>query len=80
MQVVPDNQNRALYSIHAFKILFKEGGCSIFVPLFLNLIASARRYNQFEAQSAASMAHRVDPLQTFLSSFCCAGKLDSAYV
>jgi hypothetical protein len=63
MQVVPDNQNRALYSTHTFKILFKEGGCGTFVPLFLNLIASVRRYNQFEAQSAANMAPRVDPLQ-----------------
>lgn len=63
MQVVPDNQNRALYSTHTFKILFKEGGCGTFVPLFLNLIASVRRYNQFEAQSAAHMAPRVDPLQ-----------------
>ena len=63
MQVVPDNQNRALYSTHTFKILFKEGGCGTFVPLFLNLVASVRRYNQFEAQSAANMAPRVDPLQ-----------------
>ena len=62
-QVVPDNQNRALYSTHTFKILFKEGGCGTFVPLFLNLVASVRRYNQFEAQSAANMAPRVDPLQ-----------------
>lgn len=61
--VVPENQNRALYSTHTFKILFKEGGCGTFVPLFLNLVASVRRYNQFEAQSAASMAPRVDPLQ-----------------
>jgi len=59
--VVPDSQNRALYSTHTFKILFKEGGCGTFVPLFLNLITSVRRYNQFEAQSAA--APRVDPLQ-----------------
>jgi hypothetical protein len=64
MQVVPDNQNRALYSTHTFKILFKDGGCGTFVPLFLNLIASVRRYNQFEAQSAAAnVAARVDPLQ-----------------
>lgn len=63
MQVVPDNQNRALYSTHTFKILFKDGGCGTFVPLFLNLVASVRRYNQFEAQSAANMAPRVDPLQ-----------------
>ncbi|KAG0544429.1 hypothetical protein BDA96_02G274900 [Sorghum bicolor] len=61
--VVPDNQNRALYSTHTFKILFKDGGCGTFVPLFLNLVASVRRYNQFEAQSAANMAPRVDPLQ-----------------
>jgi hypothetical protein len=61
MQVVAEGQNRALYSTHTFKILFKEGGCGTFVPLFLNLITSVRRYNQFEAQSAA--APRVDPLQ-----------------
>ncbi|GJM98303.1 hypothetical protein PR202_ga15298 [Eleusine coracana subsp. coracana] len=62
--VVPDNQNRALYSTHTFKILFKEGGCGTFVPLFLNLMASVRRYNQFEAQSAAAnAAARMDPLQ-----------------
>ncbi|XP_008665159.2 uncharacterized protein [Zea mays] len=61
--VVPDNQNRALYSTHTFKILFKEGGCGTFVPLFLNLTVSVRRYNEFEAQSAANMAPRVDPLQ-----------------
>ncbi|CAN6211245.1 unnamed protein product, partial [Urochloa humidicola] len=61
--VVPDNQNRALYSTHTFKILFKEGGCGTFVPLFLNLIASVRRYNQFEGQFVANMAPRVDPMQ-----------------
>jgi hypothetical protein len=37
------------------KILFKEGGCGTFDPLFLNLIASMQRYNQIDAQSAASM-------------------------
>lgn len=57
-QVVPDNENRALYSTHSFKILFKEGGCGTFVPLFFNLIASVRRSQQ---QSTAEP--RVDPLQ-----------------
>ncbi|PWZ31455.1 hypothetical protein Zm00014a_020720 [Zea mays] len=37
------------------KILFKEGDCGTFDPLFLNLIASMQRYNQIDAQSAASM-------------------------
>jgi hypothetical protein len=37
------------------KILFKEGGCDTFDHLFLNLIASMQRYNQIDAQSAASM-------------------------
>ncbi|EMS46634.1 hypothetical protein CFC21_066708 [Triticum aestivum] len=59
--VVPESQNRALYSTHTFKILFKEGGCGTFVPLFLNLITSVRRYNQFEAQPAT--VPRVDPMQ-----------------
>lgn len=57
-QVVPDNENRALYSTHSFKILFKEGGCGTFVPLFFNLIGSVRRYNQNIAAQP-----RIDPLQ-----------------
>lgn len=58
--VVPNNEHRALYSTHSFKILFKEGGCGTFVPLFLNLISTVRQYNhhpQAEAQP------RMDPLQ-----------------
>ena len=58
--MVPDNEHRALYSTHSFKILFKEGGCGTFVPLFLNLITSVRRYNQ---QSNVGAEPRVDPLQ-----------------
>ncbi|KAJ4730503.1 classical AGP protein [Rhynchospora pubera] len=42
-------------------ILFKEGGCGTFVPLFLNLIASVRQYNQHSINAAA--VPRVDPLQ-----------------
>ncbi|KAI3916894.1 hypothetical protein MKW98_014355 [Papaver atlanticum] len=63
--VVPDGEHRALYSPHSFKILFKEGGCGTFVPLFFNLIASVRQYSQHSAaQFAASQAApRVDPLQ-----------------
>ncbi|MQM03612.1 hypothetical protein Taro_036389 [Colocasia esculenta] len=70
--VVPEGQPRALYSTHSFKILFKEGGCGTFVPLFLNLIASVRQYNQFQQTAAAryaanpdsaSESARVDPLQ-----------------
>ncbi|XP_010536223.1 PREDICTED: UPF0664 stress-induced protein C29B12.11c-like [Tarenaya hassleriana] len=60
--VVPENEHRALYSTHNFKILFKEGGCGTFVPLFLNLISSVRRYNQ-QMQQAAAAPPRVDPLQ-----------------
>ncbi|KAD5317844.1 hypothetical protein E3N88_17790 [Mikania micrantha] len=57
--VVPDGQHRALYSTHSFKILFKEGGCGTFVPLFFNLINSVRQYNQqFSAAAAAP-----DPLR-----------------
>ncbi|KAK6917034.1 hypothetical protein RJ641_017785 [Dillenia turbinata] len=58
--IVPDDQHRALYSTHSFKILFKEGGCGTFVPLFFNLIQSVRQYNQ---QFAAAAEARVDPLQ-----------------
>lgn len=60
IQVVPDNEHRALYSTHSFKILFKEGGCGTFVPLFFNLISSVRQYNQ---QSNVAAQPRVDPLQ-----------------
>ncbi|KAL4317818.1 hypothetical protein GQ457_18G008450 [Hibiscus cannabinus] len=58
--VVPENEHRALYSTHTFKILFKEGGCGTFVPLFLNLISSVRRCNQ---QVNHEPQPRVDPLQ-----------------
>nr|ADP88925.1 classical AGP [Gunnera manicata] len=56
--VVPENQHRALYSTHSFKILFKEGGCGTFVPLFFNLITSVRQYNQLSVPVV-----NVDPLQ-----------------
>jgi len=60
-QVVPNDQHRALYSTHSFKIIFKEGGCGTFIPLFFNLIASVRQYNQhYNMQQAQSY---VDPLQ-----------------
>ncbi|WJX93363.1 hypothetical protein P8452_74897 [Trifolium repens] len=58
--VVPDDQHRALYSTHSFKIIFKEGGCGTFIPLFFNLIASVRQYNQRVNVPTES---RVDPLQ-----------------
>ncbi|KAE8126210.1 hypothetical protein FH972_020947 [Carpinus fangiana] len=58
--VVPESQNRALYSTHSFKILFKEGGCGTFVPLFFNLISSVRQHNQ---QSNSGGQPRLDPLQ-----------------
>ncbi|OAY65096.1 UPF0664 stress-induced protein C29B12.11c [Ananas comosus] len=62
--VVADEQQRALYSTHSFKILFKEGGCGTFVPLFLNLIQSVRQFNQHTAAyPAPPTAPRVDPLQ-----------------
>lgn len=61
-QVVPENQHGALYSTHSFKILFKEGGCGTFVPLFFNLISSVRRYNQQFQQANVPQSH-VDPLQ-----------------
>lgn len=59
--VVPDNENRALYSTHSFKILFKEGGCGTFVPLFFNLIGLVRQYNQ--QTSRASAEPELDPLR-----------------
>uniref|UniRef100_A0A5B7C5J6 Uncharacterized protein n=1 Tax=Davidia involucrata TaxID=16924 RepID=A0A5B7C5J6_DAVIN len=58
--VVPDDQSRALYSTHSFKILFKEGGCGTFVPLFFNLLTSVRQYNQ---QTGMGAETRLDPLQ-----------------
>ncbi|KAL2490200.1 WW-domain-binding protein [Abeliophyllum distichum] len=58
--VVPDNEHRALYSTHSFKILFKEGGCGTFVPLFFNLISSVRQYNQHTSTEAQP---QMDPLQ-----------------
>lgn len=60
--VVPDNEHRALYSTHSFKILFKDGGCGTFVPLFLNLMTSVRRYNQ-QSNVGTETETRVDPLQ-----------------
>ncbi|GJU79437.1 hypothetical protein Tco_1281802 [Tanacetum coccineum] len=56
--VVPDNENRALYSTHSFRFLFKEGGCGTFVPLFFNLIKSVRQYNQQFGEPRAA-----DPLR-----------------
>ncbi|KAK8913585.1 hypothetical protein KSP39_PZI023789 [Platanthera zijinensis] len=61
--VIPEEQHRALYSTHSFKILFKDGGCGTFVPLFFNLMQSVRQYNQHYAAPAADTAPRVDPLQ-----------------
>ncbi|KAF5741242.1 hypothetical protein HS088_TW10G00238 [Tripterygium wilfordii] len=57
--IVPENESRALYSPHSFKILFKEGGCGTFVPLFFNLLSSERQYNQLSNQDSEP---RVDPL------------------
>lgn len=87
LQVVPEDQHRALYSTHSFKILFKEGGCGTFVPLFFNLLSSVRQYNQH-----MNAGPRVDPLQAaqtpvdemmrhayvmlILVQFCFIGKLE----
>ncbi|KAL3506155.1 hypothetical protein ACH5RR_031537 [Cinchona calisaya] len=57
--VVPENEQRALFSTHSFKILFKEGGCGTFIPLFFNLIGSVRQYNQ----QASRAEPQLDPLQ-----------------
>ncbi|EPS68691.1 hypothetical protein M569_06075, partial [Genlisea aurea] len=62
--VVPENDHSALYSTHSFKILFKEGGCGTFIPLFFNLIASVRQYNrQVDGGSETTTRTRADPLQ-----------------
>lgn len=59
VQVVPENENAALYSTHSFKILFKEGGCGTFIPLFFNLLSSVRQYNQ---QQTSGMGPQMNPL------------------
>lgn len=61
--MVPENQPGAIYSTHSFKILFKEGGCGTFVPLFFNLIASVRQYNRHQQQANSRPEPRADPLQ-----------------
>ncbi|EEF50170.1 uncharacterized protein LOC8285741 [Ricinus communis] len=58
--VVPENESRALYSTHSFKILFKEGGCGTFIPLFFNLISSVRQHNRL---SISGMEPQINPLQ-----------------
>lgn len=49
--VIPDGDHRALYSPHSFKVIFKEGGCGTFVPLFLNLLKVARQFQQHTPHS-----------------------------
>eukprot|EP01018_Ginkgo_biloba_P017629 Gb_02071 [translate_table: standard] len=60
--VIPEGAHTALYSPHSFKILFKEGGCGTFVPLFFNLIRSVRQYHQLSV-SSIDTSPRADPLQ-----------------
>ncbi|KAK7374010.1 hypothetical protein VNO80_07433 [Phaseolus coccineus] len=57
--VVANDQHRALYSTHSFKIIFKEGGCGTFIPLFFNLTASVRQYQHYNMHAQSYM----DPLQ-----------------
>ncbi|KDP23219.1 hypothetical protein JCGZ_23052 [Jatropha curcas] len=57
--VFPENENGALYSTHSFKILFKEGGCGTFIPIFFNLISSVRQNNQ----PTPGMGPQMDPLR-----------------
>ncbi|KAI5081896.1 hypothetical protein GOP47_0001639 [Adiantum capillus-veneris] len=52
--VIPDGEHSALYSPHSFKIIFKEGGCGTFVPLFFNLLKFLR---QFPPQTNESQSH-----------------------
>jgi len=60
--VIPPDANRALYSTHSFKIIFKEGGCGTFIPQFFAVLRSARMYYQM-LSSSADVSPRADPLQ-----------------
>lgn len=61
MQVVPEGEHRALYGIHSFKVMFKEGGVGTFIPLFLNLIRSVRSFN-VQGSAPDASAPPLDPL------------------
>lgn len=60
-QVVPEGEHRALYGVHSFKVLFKEGGVGTFVPLFLNLIRTIRNLN-VPPSAPDSSAPPFDPM------------------
>eukprot|EP00250_Pteridium_aquilinum_P011260 c19943_g1_i2 orf=188-844(-) len=69
--VIPEDEHRALYSPHSFKIIFKEGGCGTFVPLFFNLLKFTRQYppqtNQSQFQQTPQQANSyvyTDPFPT----------------
>ncbi|CAM6084894.1 unnamed protein product [Calypogeia fissa] len=59
--VVPDGEHRALYGVHSFKVLFKEGGVGTFIPLFLNLVRSIRSLN-VPASAPDASAPPFDPI------------------
>eukprot|EP00252_Welwitschia_mirabilis_P011796 TRINITY_DN2621_c0_g1_i1.p1 TRINITY_DN2621_c0_g1~~TRINITY_DN2621_c0_g1_i1.p1 ORF type:complete len:228 (-),score=26.11 TRINITY_DN2621_c0_g1_i1:355-960(-) len=46
---------------HDFKIIFKEGGCGTFVPLFFQILQSARQYHEMHA--AANHSTTTDRMQ-----------------
>ncbi|GBG77701.1 hypothetical protein CBR_g24147 [Chara braunii] len=39
---VVDDSRRPLYSVHNFKVLFKEGGVGTFIPMFFRVLCSVR--------------------------------------
>lgn len=69
--VIPEGEHRALYSSHSFKIIFKEGGCGTFVPLFFNLLKVTRQFQpqinppQFQQNTPQTNSYVYsDPLPT----------------
>lgn len=69
--VIPEGEHRALFSPHSFKIIFKEGGCGTFVPLFFNLLKFVRQFppqtNEPQVQQSTQQANAYvynDPFPT----------------
>ncbi|KAH7433908.1 hypothetical protein KP509_07G091900 [Ceratopteris richardii] len=59
--VIPEGEHRALFSPHSFKIIFKEGGCGTFVPLFTNLMKFIRQYSPQTNQPDSQQHVYSDP-------------------
>ncbi|MCO5546596.1 hypothetical protein L7F22_000026 [Adiantum nelumboides] len=69
--VIPEGEHRALFTPHAYKIIFREGGCGTFVPLFFNLLKFVRQFppqtNEFQSQQNAQQSNSYvynDPFPT----------------